>query len=554
MKIKKVFYVIAFLLIMLHSAHSQVIDYSDITIEKIHKEYIQKGLIPPFYSGPLFISQVNNAADKIDSENRIDSTKKNGVQLALALTPAMQFFSEEVHLESGDRKDANNGIDYTKNILSKPSLIETSALFYNDLGIGGEMQLSFRDMFTGYYFPNNNFDLINNDANFLTRAYIYFEHPSIQLIFGRTNQQMGFIYGDSIFFNNNIPHTDAIKMNLPFGDFFNLHWQITNISAAESMRQKDITTGNDYKDEYLDSKKPDEYGDYFYGFETDDFPSIILNTYQRFGFQNDTIKTGISYSVFIARRNNRFEFIDFVPFAEWHAADMVPNNLAVALDFGFAPSKNVLFDLQVGFDEINILSFGAIDSIAPTIWSVRALMQNTLLTSNIDVLFSTNIGYSHYLWGNYSGITAEDISSNQIAKALYRHKLRMQMYIPYTSPYGPGALWFNHQAVIRFQNDHIFSNFALKPNVSFLLKEIETNLIDTPYEKRSEQAQNMIYSSVSLPMEYQIKNVTASITPSFHVKTLHVPTSTWFELRLAIKAELLVSLFQNNKKLDITFK
>ncbi len=541
------------LIAMVTQVFSQVFDYSDITIESIHKEYIQNGRISPFYSGPVLAKTINNAATKIDSQYFID-TNKNGVVFSTVIQPMAQLFSDEVTIENVATNKANNAIDYTKNYVSLPPLLEVQGEYINNIGIGGGANFFFQPRFTNDYFISSNLNILEAELNFLNKAYIYFDNTYINILIGRVHTQMGYPYASSVVFNNAIPYTDVVRMNIPFGNYFNLHWQITNIPSVESKYQKDIETGNDFKDAFYKDPNDNKAQDYFYGFEDDDYPSIILNTYQRIGFQNDILKAGISFNAFLARRNNRFEFADFFPFAEWHSTDVIPNNMSLAVDFGIVPTRNMLFDFQVAFDEVNAGAFGFDDTDVPTIWSAHATMQNTLVNDSVDILFSTNIGYAHYLYGNFAGHTVKEIGETAIAKALYRFNGNTKMYMPYTSPYGPGAFWVNHQAIIRFNTKSHIDNVSLKPIATFLLKEIDTNIIETEYQTRSENPDKLAYFSFELPVQYNWRTLTASVSPSFHLTGLAVPTTTWFELKLSLRAEFSASLFEKDNALNLEFE
>ncbi len=527
---------------------SQVIDYSDSIITSIHKEYIKNGLIPPFYAGPLLFSSVQDASNTVSIDTALLSNTE-GIKASAFVEPMLHLFSQHKTIEDTDRYNANNAIDYTKNFLSIPPLLGFSIEYTSSASIGGGVDFEIRPRFLYNYFVTNNFNIAQTDLNFVKQAYIYYDNPNFQVLFGRVNTQMGYPHAGSVLFNNEIPFSDIIRINIPFTQFFNIHWQVTNIPSAESYYQKDVSTGNDFKDEYFADPQGHGYQDYFYGFQYDDFPSIILSTFQRLGFQNDSIKAGIAFNAFLVRRNNRFEFADFFPFADWHSTDVTPNNISVALDFGIVPTENILLDFQIAADEFNAGVFGIDDTQSPTIWSARATMQNTLELENMDVFFSTNVGYAHYLYGNFSGYTVDEEGEVALIRALYRYNGGIAMYMPYTSPYGPGALWASHKAIINFANASNLRRFSLEPETTFLLKEVGTNLVDTIYEVRSEKPNNLAYFVLELPVTYEWRGLKASASPSFHLTGLAEPTTTWFELKLSLRADFSVSIFEEDGKL-----
>lgn len=536
--------------------YAQVIDYYDKTVENLYRSYIQIGRMPPFYYGPVLAGQVNTAANKISSPYYISNADRNGATFSGFTNLGGNLFSKEESIEKIGRGEANNGIDFAKNYLSKPSFLAFAADFSSSIGLGGGTQVDFRSTFLNDYFEP--FTITDDmDPNLLGKAYIYFDNPYVSLLIGRINAQMGLLYSDPLFFNNAIPYIDSVRLVIPFGRYFNLHWQMTNIPAVQSVYQKDVKTGNDFKDEYEESLTNPNftglYQDYFYGFEDDDFPSLILNMYQRFGFQNDFMQAGLSFNVFLARRNNRFEFADLFPFAEWHSTDVIPNNMSLGLDLAIVPTKNLLFNVQLGFDEVDAQVFGISDSTIPTIWSIIGTMQNTLLTKQINILFSTNTGYTHYLWGNFSGTSVRDTANAALGKALYRYNGKNPMYLPYTSPYGPGAIWFSQQAIIHFNTNSYLAGLRVAPKVSLLLKDLDVNLIDTAYERRTGDVAQMVYFSFDLPVAYAWRTLEAAITPSVHVKGLGVPTVTWFEFTFSVKASFSASIFEKNKKAAFEF-
>ncbi len=520
---------------------SQVVNYNNRTILEIHKDYIHQGKISPFLSGPLLPGQVNRASDTIKSSHYIPNTNRSGAKIATYFNPSVQLFSDEVLIETGE---ANNAIDYTKNYLKNPQWGGFNVSFFNKNGIGGNFCLDFASEFNNNHFQTNNIEG-RADKNFLHESSIYFDNEWISLIAGRLKTQMSFPYADALFFNNNIPYTDTIAMSIPFGNYFNLQWRITNTPSVKSSFQKDLELGNE-----VGSTSPD----YFYGFEHDDFPSTIVNTYQRFGFQNSIIKAGLSLNVYLVRRNNRFEFIDFLPFAEWHASDVLPNNMSMGIDFGIVPVKNLLLDFQIGFDEINGNSIGLGDTSIPTIWKAIGTIQNTLFREKISILFSSNIGYTHYLWGNFTGTSVGDAGQAGLARALHRNHTNRAMYMPHSSEFGPGTFWVTQEAVINFNDTKLLENLTIIPKNTFLVFEPTTNLIETEYEERKSEPPKSIYYSFELPISYEWRTLEATINPSVHVVGLNRPTKTWFELRLSFKAFFSVSLFEENNVVKHEFE
>ncbi len=529
----------------LNPLYSQVINYDNDIVEKNHFSYIEKGRIPPFFYGPVFSRQINRASEKIGAQYYISSENKDGAIFSAETALAMHFFSKEESIENIEKGSANNAIDYTKNYLSQPPFLSVGFEFLSRFGLGGGLKSEIYRPFTNDYFELFNISFTSVDKNFMQEGYLFIDNAYASLLVGRINSQMGIPYSDALLFNNNIPYTDSIRLFIPFGSFFNVHWQITNIPAVESLYQKDIATGNS-----VEKNK----ADYYYGFEEDDFPSIILNTYQRFGFQNSIIRAGLALNVFLVRRNNRFEFVDFFPFSDWHASDVITNNMSLGVDFSIVPTKNLLLGIQLGFDEINGNSIGLGDTDTPTIWSLIGTMQNTFNTDFVRAFFSTNIGYTHYLWGNFSGYSVGDSAEAALAKGLYRYHMQNPMYMPYSSEYGPGAIWASLETDITFYKSNVLKNMHVTPVLLFLYKEKNTNLIETVYEKRTKKIPSDIYFSIEIPTSYSWKGFEASISPSFHVKGLHVPTITWFELKISVKANLLLEVFQENSVLSKRFR
>ncbi len=534
--------IIIFLFLFLQNTFAQVVDYKEESVEFLHKEYVHKGLMPPFFFGPVFQSDINRASDDIVSSRYFSETKQNGANFEAAAAVAGHLFSKNESIENIEKGDGNNALDYTKNYLSMPPFLSLGFNFFSEVGLGGGLTIEMYKIFKNEYFEPLNISLSDVDKNFMQEGYFYFDNEYISLLLGRVNTQMGMLYTDALFFNNSIPYTDSIRMYVPFGSFFNLHWQITNIPSVESVFQSDVKTGN-----AVGKDSPD----YFYGFEEDDFPSIILNTYQRFGFQNDFIRAGLSLNTFLVRRNNRFEFVDFIPFSEWHATDVIINNMSMGVDFSILPKPGLLIGFQLGFDEIDGNSLGLGDTETPTIWSLVGTLQNTLYTDTVKSLFSTNIGYAHYLWGNFSGLSIGDAGQAGLAKGLYRYHLQNPMHMPFSSEYGPGTIWLSVESSINFIEAAAVKNLNLEPNFLLLLHERETNIVDTEYVKRTKDAPKEIYFALEIPANYSWSALEASIAPSFHVKGLNTQTVTWFELTLSVKANFLFSVFEKGEDVHI---
>ncbi len=173
------------------------------------------------------------------------------------------------------------------------------------------------------------------------------------------------------------------------------------------------------------------------------------------------------------------------------------------------------------------------------------------MRSNIaNIFFSTNIGYTHYLWGNFSGYSVGDSGDAGLSKALYRYHLQHPMYIPYTSKYGPGVLSGSFETLIYFKQ---VENLLLEPKILFLLREPDTNLIDTPYKMRSLSARKEIYFTMEIPASYSWKAFEASFSPSIHVKGLNTSPVSWFELKLSFRTDLSVSLYEEEGALNYEY-
>jgi len=179
-----------------------------------------------------------------------------------------------------------------------------------------------------------------------------------------------------------------------------------------------------------------------YGFMDAANPTMVIEELQRFTWDFERFRLGIAGHEMYARRNNYFTVIDFLPVMAWHQTKIYSNNLTLYLDASWWPLDGLRISAIVGVDEINANSAGVSDSGSPTVPAgvLSVDYKGDLAGGPLDLYVEG--GYTHYLWGNFDGSNNTPGDVDPLERAIYYYYSdEGTLYLPLTSPYGPGATW-----------------------------------------------------------------------------------------------------------------
>ena len=310
--------------------------------------------------------------------------------------------------------------------------------------------------------PDNNF-FISEEANpvalenqIVSKGYVFLYNDFIQLIFGRLPVHYGDPRFSSFMANENLPFLDTVKMDMTIADF-----RLEYFTASLENRQGvgDVSIAD-----------PD------FAFSK----NSIWTMMHRLVYSFDNVKISLAEQSFICRSDNQLYLGDFFPLTVWHNAWLSDINISMFTDATWAIFPGLEAYFQWGFDDINASDvFGIADSAIPT---VDAFVFGLYHSGDIqEILYNIKIetGKTHYLWGSFD-------ASNQLQKAVYRVFLdNGNRIIPFSSPYGPGAIWVELDSEIE-------TKFGVSGGLLFnyLNKNTSADLVSTPYERIDEVMQN----------------------------------------------------------------
>ena len=234
----------------------------------------------------------------------------------------------------------------------------------------------------------------------IMRGALWYNFDPLQVELGRDKVQMG-PEEHSLLPSSRLPFLDMLRLRLPLG-------RLTGDLLISTLENRD------------------SFGQAV--------TSTTLLAVHRYEYAFDTVRLGIAGMVVLSRADNSYWFGDIFPVFSWHNANIIPNNMSLVADASWVPLPGLVLNVQAGLDDVNTTGIGVADSGVPTIPAV-ILSGGYLLPLGADIRldFHAELGYTHYLWGNF-----DDLGARGIYKYLVDGGSAI---IPLTSPYGPGATW-----------------------------------------------------------------------------------------------------------------
>ena len=273
---------------------------------------------------------------------------------------------------------------------------------------------------------------------------------SFEAVFGRQPVHVGPSPLGSLGPSRRLPHLDALRVNLHFGDLTMTHVvsQLENRPAPFDTTVSNASTAYDY-----------------------DISRILFNTHY-FEYAFDRLRLGIGAWVLASRPNNYFHLNDYFPVFSWHNAEIEPKNMCFLGDASYAFLPGFEGYVQLGFDDLRGGGVGVGDTDVPSIDAYLAGIRYWSSLGRRPLFGFAEVGYTHYLWGNYR----DDVA---LSKAIYRLNVdNGNKTLPLTSPYGPGVIWFASSATVALSD-----TLRLTLDYELLSVNTEANLFTTPYEE-----------------------------------------------------------------------
>jgi hypothetical protein len=457
--------------------------------------------------------------------------------VGLDLQYAHRLRSDEVLLEPGPARD---GLDFYRSYQSVPPLAVLDLSLGRPRGLSveaaGELRREWRE---GWFADSNLMDLgvdrnpLAFENNNISRGILRWHGEAGTVSIGRDKVHYGPATGGTLYPSQRLPYWDSVRADLSLGPL-RLNWYVATIQARRSRSGSslDVVPGPGF------------------GFETDlgstvtlqddtelvfpATPSVILSTMHRFSWDFGSLQVGIAGLQILSRPNNYFHLTDVFPVISWHNTDVRQNNMMILADLAWTPLPGLALSAVVGLDDVNAEAVGVADrSGIPTIyaWVLGAEYYPRALQGGSSL--GMEVGYTHYLWGNYDGSVTMGLDPNPLSKAIFRY-LRDggSVLMPLTSPYGPGAAWLT----LGLQHQLADTPLAFNLDAILLSKNTEANLVSTPYEEDSTVAgaERAIFGSLALGASYQRGSAGLRIAPNL----LYQDGTWWAELDLIVQWKL----------------
>ena len=452
-----------------------------------------------------------------------------GVELDLVY--AQRLRSDEVLLEPGPYRD---GIDFHRSYLTLPPLAVL------ELGMGkprgfsieaaGELRREWKE---GWFADSNLMDLGQDrnplalENNNISRGILRWHGEAGTVSIGRDKVHYGPAIGGTLYPSLRLPYWDSVRADLSLGPL-SLNWYVATIQARKSRLGSSLDvdpgTGFGFETDPGDALDPELPGT----------PSIILSAMHRFSWDFGSLQAGIAGLQVISRPNNYFHLTDIFPVISWHNSDVRQNNMMILADLAWTPLPGLVLNAVAGLDDVNAESVGVADhSGIPTIyaWVLGAEYYPRAFQGFSSL--ALELGYTHYLWGNYDGSMTMGLDPNPLSKAIFRY-LRDggSVLLPLTSPYGPGAAWFT----LGVQHQMTDLPFVFRLDATVLSKNTEANLVDTPYKEDSlvADADRVLFGSMAVGVEYHRGSLGVGVGPNI----LYQDGTWWAELDLTVRWKL----------------
>jgi len=449
----------------------------DTEVEMLLESYSSAGRVFPVSSFPLSKKDLYNLAKKIGAENVLDILNYN-------TDSAVFEESIEITYEQYFRtKDAWE--DFSRMYLKAPDFLNLT-LNAQDDDLGGvyiqagiKKEYDKNNLYTqNNFFSSKSGNPVMVENGFVREGYFYYMFDSLDFVLGRSKVHYGAADFSTLYPSKDIPFIDALSYRFNLG---NLQMQSYIATLENRGAETDVA-----------EPAAAEFG-----------VNTIIATMHRFEYSWDRVRAGIGAQSFLVRSDNGFQLGDFFPVFSWHNTVVGEHNMSMIADLSIAPYPGIEVYLMGGVDDINASDLvGINDSELPTIPAWIAGVVYSPSFTNLLQKISLEAGKTHYLWGNFYLEDLKFADRNAFARAIYRYKTDSgYTAIPMTSPYGPGAQWYNCKI-----EGAEFLGFKPDLEILYLTKIEGVDLFSTPYVRDDEamSARHKIRTfNTNLTLSYQ---------------------------------------------------
>jgi hypothetical protein len=447
------------------------------------------------------------------------------LKTAIDVTAEYHYRSAEVLIEDSTVK---NGIDVTRNFLAPPPFAsinwDVGRRQGLAIGAGAEIRRQSDDTVSSFLFPSSNLIPIGWSGNpvalenqVLTRGALYWRSPALDVTLGRDKIDLDDGIKGSLYPSPRLPFIDAFKTKARLGPL-SMDWFIASERADYSWDGQSINPNL--------GVNLITYPDGLYGFMDAANPTMVIEELQRFTWDFKRLRLGIAGHEMYARRNNYFTVIDFIPVMAWHQTKIYSNNLTLYLDASWWPVDGLRVSGIVGVDEINASGAGVSDSGSPTVPAgVVSVDYKGSLASGAFELYAEG-GYTHYLWGNFDGSNNTPGDVDPLERAVYYYYSdEGTIYLPLTSPYGPGATWARMEGQWEIPQAGVRLGLDLLLLSKIKLANLVSTTVLTPDAAGASDAERTLFFQAALSASWTLGDFELYAKPSLLARD----GSWWFE-------------------------
>lgn len=470
-------------------------------VEAIRGEYLSRGRLFPVIAFPVGAGQLARVAAEVG----IEFESVPGGRAFVEVAGDGRLSSGATLIEPEAPRD---GIDIRSAWVSRPALIRLGGGYLDGSGLSFEIEAELRDEWSEEW---RSFSNIPSDAGpgyglllsnqMLRRGVLAWEGERARAMIGRDVIHLGTAGLSSFLPSDRLPYLDAARVDLPIGPF-QLDWMIGTFLAIESWEKTDVDD--------ISTTDPD------IGFWLEDSWRSIIFVVHRLSYSTPRFRIGLAEQVFYARPSGAFELNDLLPVGTFHALDDIPDNMSLVLELSLAAAPGLALHFSAAYDDISSDIIGVADSVVPTIDAYRAAVEWQAPFGGRRIEGIGELGYTHYLFGNFDAVTNLGAGNgwedpNYLAKHVARYNTDQGgLLLPFSSPYGPGALWFRHEASMQ-----LGASTSLGLEAFVLSKTVGVSIVGTPYARddslQHAPRRTVVLIGASFEHEYAFGGITGGV-------------------------------------------